>query len=357
MRRKRGIAVAGTHGKTTTSAMTSMILSEAGLDPTIIVGGVLRNLGTSAVMGSSDLLVAEADEFDRSFLALHPQIAVITNIEADHLDCYRDLDDIRAAFGQFAAGIAFYGLVVGCVDDAGVAVLLDRVPRRALRYGLAAGAELLAAGLEFSAAGSEFDAVLRGQKLEHFRLRVPAEHNVRNALGAIGVGVELGLKPSAMVAALEQFRGVERRFDHIGDYAGIPVIDDYAHHPTEIRATLNAARRTYAGRRLVALFQPHPFSRTRDFAAGFADALGEADLALVAPIYPAREQPVEGVTAALIADQARRLGRTAVSLIEGNHADIARELRRILEPNDVLVAMGAGDVNAIARALVGGGGA
>jgi UDP-N-acetylmuramate--alanine ligase len=354
MRWKRGIAVAGTHGKTTTSAMTSMVLVGAGLDPTAIVGGMFRDLGTNALLGRSDLLVVEADEYDRSFLALHPHVAVITNIEADHLDCYRDLDEIRGAFEQFASGTPFYGLVIGCVDDPNVAALLDRVPRRTLRYGLSPAADLRADALQFSGAGPEFDVALRGRKLAHFKLRVPGEHNVRNALAAIGVGLELGIQPVHIASALERFAGVERRFQHLGDYAGAPVIDDYAHHPTEIRATLSAARRSYPNRRLVALFQPHLFSRTRDFAGEFADALGLADLAFVVPIYPAREQPIDGVTAALISDEARRRGRKGVSLIDKEHDGIVGELRRLLSPNDVLVAMGAGDVHEIARALVEG---
>jgi UDP-N-acetylmuramate--alanine ligase len=352
MRWKHGVAVAGTHGKTTTSAMTAMVLSEAGLDPTVIVGGMLRNLEANTRFGKSDLLVVEADEYDRSFLALHPHVAVITNIEADHLDCYRDLDDIRATFEQFASGVPFYGLVIGCTDDENVAALLRRVSRRTAGYGLGSAADLRATQIEFTSTGSRFDVSLRGTGVGRFQLNVPGEHNVCNSLAAIAVGLEMNVPVAKISAGLEGFRGVERRFQHLGQCNGAVIIDDYAHHPTEIRATLAAARMSYPDRRLVALFQPHLFTRTRDFATEFADALNEADVALVMPIYPARELPIEGVTAALITEAARRRRDTAVTLIDMKNDEIVGQLKRTLRENDVLVAMGAGDVNKIAEALV-----
>ena len=349
MRWMRGVAIAGTHGKTTTSAMVSMVLSDAGLDPTVIVGGMLRNLDTNAMLGRSDLLVVEADEYDRSFLTLHPHIAVITNIESDHLDIYRDLDDIRETFDRFADGLPFYGTVIGCVDDGNVAALLDARTRGIVRYGLGPLSDLRATNLAFSAEGSSYDLLRHGDKLASVRLAVPGQHNVRNSLAAAAVGLELGVAVPEIVAALGRFRGVERRFQLLGECAGALVIDDYAHHPTEIRATLDAARRGYPGRRIVALFQPHLYTRTRDFAADFAAALENADLALVAPIYAAREQPIDGVTASIISDAATS-GR--LRLIDRSHEEIAGEIRKLLEPGDVFIIMGAGDINEVAQLLL-----
>src|SRR5687767_2657412 len=219
-RLKRGIAVAGTHGKTTTSAMTALVLSEAGLDPTLIIGGVLRNIQSSSRLGRSEFLVVEADEYDRSFLTLNPALAVITNIEADHLDCYKDLDDIREAFAQFAAKVPFYGVVIGCVDEPTVAALLDSIPKRALRYGLSPRATLRAVNLRFHHEGTTYDVEFHRQPLGTVKLRVPGEHNVRNSLAAVGVGLELDIPFAGISAALEKFGGVERRFQIVGQYQG-----------------------------------------------------------------------------------------------------------------------------------------
>jgi UDP-N-acetylmuramate--alanine ligase len=339
---KRGIGVAGTHGKTTTSAMVACVLEEAGLDPTVIVGGMLRNLGTNARSGGGDLVVVEADEYDRTFHELKPEIAVVTNIEADHLEYYQTFEAIEEAFRIFAAGVR--GAVVGCVDEPAVAQLLDAAPR-AVRYGLSAAADVRATNVTFHERGSSFEV----PGLGFFKLFVPGEHNVRNALAAIAVARELGIDAHVTANALARFLGVDRRFQIIGDYAGAIVVDDYAHHPTEIRATLDAARRGYPGRRLVALFQPHLFSRTADFAQQFGESLSAADVAIVTPIYAAREQPVEGVSARLISDAA-----SGVEFLDQGHAEIVSELRRRLQPNDIFVAMGAGDVHEIAEALVRG---
>lgn len=349
MRWMRGVAIAGTHGKTTTSAMVSMVLSDAGLDPTVIVGGMLRNLDTNAMLGKSDLLVVEADEYDRSFLTLHPHMAVITNIESDHLDIYRDLDDIRETFARFADGLPFYGKIIGCSDDENVEALMKVRPGGIVRYGLGPLADLRAANILFSEEGSSYDLFRHGQKLATVQLAVPGDHNVRNSLAAVAVGLELGLGVPEIVAALGRFRGVERRFQLLGQYSGALVVDDYAHHPTEIRATLDAARRGYPGRRIVALFQPHLYTRTRDFCADFAAALENADLALVSPIYAARELPIDGVTAGMITD-ASTSGR--LRLIDRSHQEIAGELRQLLEPGDVFITMGAGDINKVAQLLL-----
>ena len=352
-RLKRSVAIAGTHGKTTTSAMAAMVLAEAGLDPTLIVGGVLRNIDSNARLGAGQYLVVEADEYDRSFLKLSPTWAVITNIEADHLDCYRDLDDIRQTFGQFASSVPFFGAVIGCSDDGNVEALLQALPKRAIRYGLGENADVRAVAVRFDPAGTSFDVVQRGGVLRRISLRVPGEHNVRNALAAVAAGLELDVPFEAIAAGLARFTGVERRFQIIGEYAGALLVDDYAHHPTEIQATLEAARRTYPDRRLVALFQPHLYSRTRDFCEGFAEALALADLALVSPIYAAREEPIEGVTASLIVDAATTHGARNVQLVDRERAGIVAQLRETLRRGDIFVTMGAGDVHHVGEDLVG----
>ena len=345
--RKRAIGVSGTHGKTTTSAMIAVVLEEAGLDPTIIVGGMLRNIASNAKSGKGDFVVVEADEYDRSFHELRPEIAVITNVEADHLEYYGSFEAIVEAFRIFAAGVRHGGMVIGCGDDPVVARLLkDPLPNaRVIRYGLSETAELRATNITYDERGSTFQVPGVGW----FRLFVPGEHNVRNALAAIAVARELGIDTEVTAAALARYLGVDRRFQILGEYAGAIVVDDYAHHPTEIRATLTAARRGYPNRRIVALFQPHLYSRTRDFAREFGQSLLVADVALVAPIYAAREQPIEGITSKLIADAV-----DGVEFLERTNEAIVDELRQRLKPNDLLITMGAGDVHQISEALVEG---
>jgi len=340
---QRAVGVAGTHGKTTTSAMIACILEEGGLDPTVIVGGVLRNIGTNAKAGKGDLLVVEADEYDRSFHHLHPEIAVVTNIEADHLEYYGSFEAIVESFSVFVSGIKPGGVVIGCIDDPAVAEMLASTKNRTVTYGLSDKADLRAMDLAFHERGSSFDV----PGLGFVKLFVPGEHNVRNALAAIAVGRELGIPGHTIIAALAKFLGVDRRFQILGDYGGAIIVDDYAHHPTEIRATLDAARRGYPGRRVVALFQPHLYSRTRDFAREFGTALRIADVALVAPIYAAREEPVDGVSARMIAESAEGL-----EFLDRSNNEIFNEMRRRLGPNDIFITMGAGDVHEIAEALV-----
>ncbi|MGA7616337.1 MAG: UDP-N-acetylmuramate--L-alanine ligase [Thermoanaerobaculia bacterium] len=357
MRLKKGIAISGTHGKTTTTAMTSVVLQEGGLEPTVIVGGMIREVETNAQLGAGEYLVVEADEYDRSFLSLHPAVAVITNIEADHLDTYRDLGDIRDAFTEFAGHVPARGVVIGCADDAEVAALLDAVKAPKISYGLGEAADLRATNLTFDREGTKFEVELRGETLGPARLKVPGEHNVRNALAAIGVAVHLEIPFAAAARALERFGGVERRFQILGEINGAILVDDYAHHPTEIRATLAAARRSYPDRRLIALFQPHLYSRTRDFAEEFGEALSLADLALVAPIYPAREEPIAGVDASLITRAAEKRGHANVQLIDLSLEEIVAELRKNLVSTDLLLTMGAGDIHRAGEALAAGGAA
>ncbi len=342
---KRSIGVAGTHGKTTTSAMVSMVLEEAGLDPTILVGGMVRNLETNAKTGLGEYLVVEADEYDRTFHQLHPEIAVITNIEADHLEYYQTFENILEAFRLFAGGIKRGGVVIGCSDDQNVSRLLRHAEGRVISYGLDEGADVRATNLGFAEGGITFDV----EGVGFFKLFVPGEHNILNALAAIAVGRELGIDGRVIASALAKFLGVDRRFQILGDYLGALVVDDYAHHPTEIRATLDAARRGYPGRRLVALFQPHLYSRTRDFAQEFGESLAIADMPIIAPIYAAREKHVDGMSSRIISDLV-----PAVEFLDRSNSEIVNEMRRRLEPNDIFITMGAGDVHEVAEQLVRG---
>ncbi len=344
MRLKQGIAVAGTHGKTTTTSLTGMVLTEAGFDPTIVVGGRVRILGT------------EADEYDRSFLELTPVVAVVTNIEADHLDTYRDLADILDAFTTFANRVPFYGAVVACLDDPGVREILPRVKRRVVTYGESPEASLRAAEIRLEASGTTFD-VWEGTtwSLGTVRLPFPGRHNVLNALAAIAVGRELSIPFPTIARALKDFTGVVRRFETKGERGGVLVLDDYAHHPTEITATLAAARQVHPGRRLVALFQPHLYSRTRDFAAEFGRSLAGCDLAIVTDIYPSREKPLPGVTGDLVARAARSAGQANVIYIS-DKTRVVGELESVLKSGDLLLTMGAGDVVRFGETYLAGAG-
>jgi len=355
MRLKQGIAVAGTHGKTTTTSMTGLVLTEAGFDPTIVVGGQVRILGTGARLGKGDFLVAEADEFDRSFLELTPVVAVITNIEEDHLDTYRDLDEIVDAFTAFAGRVAFYGAVIGCADDAGVARVLPRVKRRVVTYGESEGASLRARGIRPDPQGTTFE-VWEGERslLGTVRLPIPGRHNVSNALAAVAVGRELSIPFPKIAAALATFSGVVRRFETKGERGGVRVVDDYAHHPTEITATLSAARQVYPERRLVALFQPHLFSRTRDFAEDFGRSLCGSDVAVVTDVYASREKPIPGVTGELVQRAAVEQGHPKAVYV-ADREKVVGVLEGILQPGDLLLTLGAGDVVRFGEQFLAGG--
>ena len=355
MRLKQGIAIAGTHGKTTTTSLTGMVLTEAGFDPTIVVGGQVRILGTNARLGKGDFLVAEADEYDRSFLELTPVVAVLTNIEADHLDTYRDLSDILESFTIFANRVPFYGAVVACVDDPGVAGILPRIKRRVVTYGESPQAMLRASEIALEASGTTFE-VREGDtwSLGKVRLRLPGKHNVANAMAAIAVGRELSIPFPVIARALAEFTGVVRRFETKGERDGVLVVDDYAHHPTEIAATLAAARQVYPRRRLVALFQPHLYSRTRDFAEDFGRALSACDVAVVTDVYPSREKPIPGITGELVAASARQAGHARVVYV-AEKEKVVGELERLVTSGDLLLTMGAGDVVKLGEKFLAGG--
>ena len=333
------IGVAGTHGKTTTTVMATAVLAAAGLQATGIAGGRVGEWNGNLRYEGDKLFVVEADEYDRSFLTLSPSIAVVTNIDADHLDIYRDLDDIRSSFAHFVRGAA---AIVLCDDDAG-AHSLDLPPSaEVIRYGLTSRDARLVARNIRPGSTTDFTVEYDGDVLGDAVLRVPGNHNIQNALAAIGVGLSLGLTLDQMRPGLADFAGVDRRFQRLCEVGGVIIIDDYAHHPTEIIATLQAARVSYPGRRIIAAFQPHLFSRTRDFATDFGAALANADSVFLTEIYPAREQPIDGVTAELIVAALRQKGR-AVDW-RGDRASLSPALCDFVRAGDVVLTIGAGDI-------------
>ena len=347
------VAVAGTHGKTTTTALTTAVLTAAGLDPTGIVGARVPAWNGNLRHGGDRYFVVEADEYDRSFLSLRPRIAVVTTLEADHLDTYGSLAAVTDAFRSFVDLVPPGGLIVGCADDHGVGQLLAGIPGRDPRvvtYGTSAGSMLRAEDVRVRGECTEFSLREEGEKLGAARLWVPGLHNVRNALAAVAVARSLGADWDRIAEGLAGFAGAERRFERIGEARGVMVIDDYAHHPTELRATLQAARSAHPDRRIVAVFQPHLFSRTRDFADEFGQALAEADLAFVTDIYPAREAPLPGITGELVADAA--LGAGADVSYVADRARIPATVAGALRPGDLCLTLGAGDLNLAAREIL-----
>ena len=344
------VGVAGTHGKTTTTALVTHVLVQAGIDPTGVVGGEVPGWGGNLRAGGSDVFVVEADEYDRSFLMLRPEVAIVTNLEADHLDIYGDLRGVRGAFASFVDQITPGGTLWICGDDAGAARAGVRGGARTRSYGLGAGAQLRAVGVRGNGTGSHFEVIEDGVSAGRFRVPVPGVHNVRNALAAVGVGRTFGAHWDDIRAGLDGFGGVGRRYDVLGSAAGVEVVDDYAHHPTEITATLAAARRANPGRRIVAVFQPHLFTRTRDFHQAFGRALGAADRVWVTDVYPAREPPLPGVTGALVARAVPPPQSRTVY-----HADLSTLAAAVgadLSPGDVCVVMGAGSIEATAPGIL-----
>ena len=334
------VGIAGTHGKTTTTVMTTGALAAAGLRPTGLAGGRVAEWKGNLHYESDELFVVEADEYDRSFLTLSPTIAVVTNVEADHLDIYRDIDDITSTFSRFVRDAS---VVVLCADDPGASSLSLPASAEVIRYGLTSSdARLVASDIRPTGHATTFAVSYDGRPLGEVALRVPGHHNVQNALAAIGAGFALGVRLDAMRDGLLQFGGVERRFQRLCDVAGVTIVDDYAHHPTEIVATLQAARASYPGRRIVAAFQPHLFSRTRDFADAFGQALAKADSVFLAEIYPAREKPIAGVTSDLVAAAIERAGRKVAW--QGPRKELASALSAFSRDGDVVITIGAGDI-------------
>ena len=357
MRAKRGVGVAGTHGKTTTTTMVGLVAQQAGLDPTIIVGGKVAVFGSNAVSGAGDLIVIEADEYDRTFLKLTPIHAVVTNIEADHLDIYRDLEDIKDAFVQYANSVPFFGAAILCLDDETVRSVLGRITRRVVTYGTSRQATLRAESIEQAGAVTRFDVLQGAERLGSIVLHAPGLHNVRNALAAVAVGLEIDLDFATIAAGLAQYTGVDRRFEvkgagrHPDGSGDVLLVDDYAHHPTEVEATLQAAARGWPDRRIVAVFQPHLYSRTQDLADEFARAFYDADVLVITDVFPAREKPIEGVTGELIAEKARAYGHRNVHYVADKH-DLPLSLRMLTHADDLVLTMGAGDIYTFGEAFL-----
>ncbi len=347
MRLKFGIAIAGAHGKTTTTSMVASILAEAGLDPTFVVGGKVNAMGTHARLGRSDLLIAEADESDGSFLRLSPSVVVVTNMDREHLEHYGSMEKLQEAFLEFINKVPFYGAAILSADDHWIRGLLPGVVKRFQTFGLSdfSGSltpDLFATDIESKSLGVEFRAHYRGQNIGPFRIRIPGVHNVSNALAAICVALELDVPVDLIRSGLASFSGVERRFQIRGEKNGIVVVDDYGHHPTEVRATLTAARATWS-RRVVVVFQPHRYSRTKDLFEDFSRAFEQADLVYVLDIYAAGEEPIPGVTGQTLAEKIRESGHPAVHWVNGDPGLNSR-LQDELREGDVLLTLGAGDV-------------
>ena len=358
MRMQSTIAVAGTHGKTTTTSMIAAMLDAGGIDPTVINGGVINAYGSNARLGKSDWMVVEADESDGSFLRLDGTIAVVTNIDPEHLDHYGSFDAVKDAFVEFVENVPFYGLAVLCVDHPEVQNMLSRIrDRRVVTYGFSALADLRAEGMTTGPDGTRFDAVVLQRDGERrtitgIHVPMPGRHNVQNALAAIAVGIELGMDDAAIVNGFTRFQGVKRRFTRVGEIDGTIIIDDYAHHPVEISAVLSAAREAAEGR-VIAIVQPHRFTRLRDLMEDFQNAFNQADVVFVAPVYPAGEQPIEGIDAAALAEGLRAHGHRMVRTV-ADLDEVCVGLRDLAAAGDMVICMGAGDITKWAAKLSDG---
>jgi UDP-N-acetylmuramate--alanine ligase len=350
MRLRHGIAVAGAHGKTTTTSLIGTVLEEAGLDPTVVVGGRLHARGANSRLGSSDLLVAEADESDGSFLRLAPTNVVITNVDREHLDHYGDFETLCDAFVEFANRVPFYGSAVLCIDDPHVQALLPRITRRTRTYGISPQAEIRADEIQTHGFGMRFQVLRRGEPLGVAELALPGRHNVQNALATIAIALELGVAFADITRALASFRGVARRFERHGERAGVTVFEDYAHHPAEIRATLAAARPIAPARILVA-FQPHRYTRTRDCLAELAGAFHDADVLVLTEIYGAGEPKIPGIDGTRLAELARAAGHRGTRFVPDVSA-LVPALRDLAQPGDWVLFMGAGDIGRQAKVFL-----
>jgi UDP-N-acetylmuramate--alanine ligase len=360
MRLKYGIAIAGMHGKTTTTSMVAAVLAAGGLDPTVVVGGRVDAMGSNARLGKSQYLVAEADESDRSFLKLSPILSVVTNIDREHMDCYRDMRDVHRTFLEFMERVPFYGIVFGCNDDVVLRRLLPRVHRRVTTYGTSQGSDFLirmgSSQVGSSLAAGEHSPLIRFQvtykekDLGEFTLHVPGTHNVLNATAAIAVGTALDIPAEQIRSALDGFRGVDRRFQLKGKAAGVSVIDDYGHHPTEIRATLAAARQC-GFRRVHVIFQPHRFTRTRDLMDEFTTAFADADTLCLLDIYPASEKPIEGITAEALAKRIAEAGNRSAAYAPSFSGAVAT-VAALAQPGDMVLTLGAGSVSQLSAMIL-----
>ncbi len=342
MRMKYGIGIAGTHGKTTTTSMTGLVLTEGNLDPTIIVGGKLSSLGgTNARLGNGEFIVVEADEFDRTFLKLTPSIAALTTLEKEHLDTYRDINDLKAAFIEFANKVPFYGFVVLCLDEPALQDIVPQINKKVITYGVSPQADMRAVDISHKEFNSTFTVIYKEKQLGEITMKVPGLYNVKNALVAVTIAIELGVPFNIIKKSLELFSGVYRRFEVKYDKE-LMVIDDYAHHPTETSATLSGIRSGWK-RRLISVFQPHLYSRTRDFYEEFGRSFLLSDVFICTDVYPAREMPIEGVTGELIVKAARKFGHKNAVYVEDKN-NLPSMLQEIAKEGDIIVTMGAGDI-------------
>ncbi len=351
MRMKYGIAIAGTHGKTTTTSLVASVLTHGGLDPTIVIGGRLNVWETNARLGQGRYLVAEADESDGSFLNLSPTVAVVTTIDEEHLDFYRDLAHLQETFLSFINKIPFYGLAVLCLDEPHIQALIPRIEKRMVTYGLSSQADFLGQDIDRKGLETSYTARYQGSPLGRVRLQMPGVHNVLNSLAAIAVGLELDMDFHDIAEALAEFGGIERRFQIKGERRGVMVVDDYGHHPAEIRATLQAAKDGWGERRLVVVFQPHRYSRTQYLLQDFFSAFNEAEVLITTEIYPAGETPIPGVSGRQIYDGVKRHGHRDVSYVE-QAGDVLALLEERLRPGDLVLTLGAGDVWKVSDALI-----
>ena len=343
MRLKYSIAIAGAHGKTSTTSIVASVLAEGGLDPTVVIGGKLKSIGSNAVLGEGDFIVAEADESDGSFLNFSPTIAVVTNIDKEHLDFYADLDAIKSVFLNFLDRIPFYGLAVLCLDNEPIQDLIPRMKKRYTTYGMTSQADFQIRDVEFGQQKSRFDIYHRGNKMGMINLNLPGIHNVYNATASIAVGVELNIAFDQIKRALETVEGVQRRLEIKGESNGVTVIDDYGHHPTEIKVTLETIEENWQNRRKVVVFQPHRYSRTRALFDEFSRAFYQSDVLVVLPIYAASEKRIEGVTSQNLCEEIKAHGHKEVIHADGFKAALSH-LKQTLQPGDVLLTLGAGDV-------------
>ena len=343
MRMKYGIAIAGTHGKTTTTSMAASILGHAGIDPTIVIGGKLNAIGTNARLGQGEFLLAEADESDGSFLVLSPTIAVVTNVDADHLDHYSGIEEIKDTFAEFINKVPFYGLAVLCLDDENIREILPRVKKRYITYGLSAQADIRATHVIHDGFSTSFVAHYKGYRLGEVKFSMPGAHNVLNALACIAIGLELDLPFITIQEGFAKFSGVGRRFTVKGEPNGIMIVDDYGHHPAEIRATLAAARLGWPERRIVAVFQPHRYTRTKELFGDFVTAFYDAEVLILTDIYAAGEQPIEGATSERLAHEVLRHGQKNVTWI-ADREKIPGHLAEIVKSGDIVITLGAGNI-------------
>ena len=337
------IAIAGTHGKTTTCSMLGTILTEAETNPTLVIGGIVNKFQSNTISGNGDIIVVEADEFDRSFLTLQPTMGLITNLDLEHLDCYKNLEDLQDAFIKFANAVPFYGKVGVCTDHTNTADIIPHIKRPVVTFGLHKDADVRGSNLRYNQNQTIFDVLVNNENLGEFCIHVPGEHNVKNALGAVTLALQLDIKVEKIQAGLDQYNGVRRRFDIKYTLEnGIIIVDDYAHHPFEVTSTIQAAKSGW-DRRLITVFQPHLFTRTRDFYQDFAKAFQKADILIVTDIYQAREMPIPGITAEIISDTAKKMGHKHVEYIP-DQTQIAARLSDIAESNDIIITMGAGNI-------------